>query len=35
LTSASEQRQAHLAQGLLHLGLGELAPAFELLKDGV
>ncbi len=30
-----EKRQAHLAQGLPHLGLGELAPAFELLEDGV
>ena len=30
-----QQRQAHLAQGLAHLGLGELAPAFELLEDGV
>ena len=30
-----EQRQAHLAQGLAHLGLVELAPAFQLLEDGV
>ncbi len=30
-----EQGQADLAQGLAHLGLVELAPAFELLEDGV
>ena len=30
-----QQRQTHLAQGLPHLGLGELAVAFQLLEDGV
>jgi hypothetical protein len=30
-----QKRQAHLAQGFLHLGLVQLAPAFELLEDDV
>ena len=30
-----KQSQAHLAQGLAHLGLIELAPAFQLLEDGL
>jgi len=28
-----QQGQAHLPQGLLHLGLGELAVALQLLED--
>ena len=30
-----KQRQAHLAEGLPNLSLGELAPAFQLLEYGV